>query len=128
MRKLAIVTTHPIQYNAPLFRYLQEGGQLQIKVFYTWSQSNGPIFDKGFGIVRNWDIPLLEGYDFQFVENIAEDPGTHHFKGIDNPTLIPELKKFQPNAIIVFGWKQLYRNSQKLLSETKIQSITFQHL
>jgi len=104
MRKLAIVTTHPIQYNAPLFRYLQEGGQLQIKVFYTWSQSNGPIFDKGFGIVRNWDIPLLEGYDFQFVENIAEDPGTHHFKGIDNPTLIPELKKFQPNAIIVFGW------------------------
>jgi glycosyltransferase involved in cell wall biosynthesis len=104
MKKLAIVTTHPIQYNAPLYRLLKEEGAFQVKVFYTWSQSEKPVFDEGFGIVRTWDIPLLEGYEFQFVENKSKDPGLHHYKGIDNPSLINELLAYNPNAILVYGW------------------------
>jgi glycosyltransferase involved in cell wall biosynthesis len=39
-----------------------------------------------------------------FVENIAHDPGSHHFSGINNPSLIPTIKAWQPDAILVFGW------------------------
>ena len=38
MKRLAIVTTHPIQYNAPLFAMLAERGKITIKVFYTWGE------------------------------------------------------------------------------------------
>ena len=105
MKKLAIITTHPIQYNAPLFRLLTERNEIDIKVFYTWSQSAaGKKFDPGFGQDIEWDIPLLEGYEYTFVNNISTAPGSHHYKGINNPTLIKEIKEWGANSLLVYGW------------------------
>jgi len=102
--KLAIVTSHPIQYNAPFFRKLAELTDLKLKVFYTWSQSEKAVHDPGFGQSRSWDIPLLEGYSYTFVYNKAKKPGSHHFWGIQNPSLNKEVEIFQPDAILVYGW------------------------
>ena len=102
---LAIISTHPIQYNAPLFRHLAASGDFRVKVFYTWSQAQGKVIDKDFGIEREWDIDLLSGYDHAFVQNTAAKPGSHHYKGIINPILIGEVKAFNPDKIIVYGWK-----------------------
>lgn len=105
MKKLAIITTHPIQYNAPLFRMLAERKNISLKVFYTWSQSaDGEKFDPGFGQNIKWDIPLLEGYDYRFIENISNSPGSHHYRGIYNPTLIKQIEEWGANAIMVYGW------------------------
>jgi len=105
MKKLAVVTTHPIQYNAPLFRLIAERKKIDLRVFYTWSQSEGnDIYDPGFGIQKKWDIPLTEGYSFRFSENISATPGSHHHAGIDNPTLTAELLEYRPDAILVYGW------------------------
>lgn len=82
-----------------------ERGIINIRVFYTWSQSvSGNITDDGFGITFSWDIPLLEGYDYVFVPNQATDPGIHHFTGIKNMTLISEIEDWKPDAILVYGW------------------------
>ena len=105
MKKLAIISTHPIQYNAPLFKLLNKRGHIVIKVFYTWSQSaSGTKFDPGFKRHVEWDIPLLDGYDHTFVNNIASSPGSHHYKGVNNPTLINEIKEWGANALLVYGW------------------------
>ena len=105
MKRLAIITSHPVQYNAPLFKLLAESKCVQLKVFYTWEQSRqNDKFDPGFGKRIQWDIPLLDGYDYEFVENIASDPGTHHYKGIDNPDLIKKITSWQPDTLLVFGW------------------------
>ena len=104
MIKLAIVTSHPIQYNAPLFRLLNDRRKINLKVFYTWSQSAGAKYDPGFGKNILWDIPLLGGYDFEFVKNVAINHGTHHFYGISNSTLITEIKDWHPDALLIFGW------------------------
>ena len=81
--KLAIVTTHPIQYNAPVFQRLSKRGNISIRVFYTWGeQVMKSKFDPGFGKIVSWDIPLLEGYGFEFVFNKAKHPGSNHFFGI----------------------------------------------
>jgi glycosyltransferase involved in cell wall biosynthesis len=105
MKKLAIITTHPIQYNAPWFKLLQEGGRVEPKVFYTWGQlETGEKYDPGFGKTVQWDIPLLEGYQYTFVNNIATYPGSHHRNGIINPTLNAAIEQWQPDAVLVFGW------------------------
>ncbi len=105
MLKLAIITTHPIQYNAPLFRMLCKRGVLVIKVFYTWSQSeNGLKFDPGFGENIKWDIPLLDGYDYHFSENVSKQPGSNHKKGIINPNINKELQTWGANALLIYGW------------------------
>ncbi len=103
--KLAIITTHPIQYNAPLFKLLADRGNIQVKVFYTWSQSAESVYDPDFGHTRSWDIPLLEGYEYEFIENISEAPGSDHFKGIINPTLNSKIEEWGADSILVFGWK-----------------------
>lgn len=102
--KLAIITTHPIQYYAPIFKLLHERQKIEIKVFYTWGKSaqnkHDPDFDKNIA----WDIPLLDAYPFEWVENKATNPGSHHFNGIITPQLINQIKNYNPNAMLVIGW------------------------
>lgn len=106
MKKLAIITTHPIQYHAPWFRLLHERRNIAMKVFYTWSQvETEEKFDPGFEKNIEWDIPLLEGYDYTFVKNISKSPGSKTYAGINNPSLIKVLHEWKPDAILVFGWK-----------------------
>ncbi|MBC6112150.1 glycosyltransferase family 4 protein [Pedobacter fastidiosus] len=102
MKRLAIITTHPIQYYAPAFRLLAKG--ITLRVFYTGGVQLINQFDKGFNKKIKWDIPLLEGYDYEFLENLAIDSGTHHFKGISNPMAIKSINNYRPDSILIFGW------------------------
>lgn len=117
MKKLIIITTHPIQYNAPLFKLLAERKNIGLKVLYTWGQANAAVFDPGFGKVRAWDIPLLEGYDYSFLENRSKDPGSHHFNGIDNPDIIKTIESYDPDSILVYGWS--FKSHLKVLRHFK---------
>ncbi len=84
---------------------LAQSKELQLKVFYTWQQlKEEEKYDHGFGKNIEWDIPLLEGYDYIFVKNTSGNPGTNHFRGIINPSLNDEIVAWQPNAILIFGW------------------------
>lgn len=61
-------------------------------------------YDPGFGKSIQWDIPLLEGYEYEWMENTASDPGSHHFKGIDNPGIIASIESWKADAVLVYGW------------------------
>ncbi len=106
--RLAVVSTHPIQYYSPIFRALAESAEIDLRVFYTWSQAatNG-IFDPGFGKQVDWDIPLLDGYAFQFVQNIASRPGLEHFRGLHTPSLAREIEAWGADALLVYTWNSL---------------------
>jgi glycosyltransferase involved in cell wall biosynthesis len=104
MKKLAIVVSHPIQYYVPIFQILTARKNIELKVFYTWSQAKEKVKDHTFGREIEWDIPLLESYSFHFSENISTSPGTHHREGIICPNLIAEIQTYSPDAILVFGW------------------------
>jgi glycosyltransferase involved in cell wall biosynthesis len=104
-RKLAIISTHPIQYYAPVFRALAGSTEIDLRVFYTWSQAaTDRVFDSGFGTEVKWDIPLLDGYAYQFVRNIANRPGLNHFGGLNTPTLVREIETWRPDAVLVYTW------------------------
>lgn len=103
MKKLAIVSTHAIQYNAPLFRRLAARPGIELKVFYTRSEHRRQVADREFGRTISWDIPLLEGYEYQWEENISRRQFGSFFSVI-NPDLIRDLEAFSPDAIWVFGW------------------------
>jgi glycosyltransferase involved in cell wall biosynthesis len=113
-KKVAIVTTHPIQYNAPFFKLLSQSETVWPKVFYTWGESVlQNKYDPDFQRPVDWDIPLLEGYEYEFPENTAKDKGSHHFNGIVNPKIIDRIKQWKPDAILVYGWK--FRSHLKVM-------------
>ncbi len=104
-KRLAIIHTHPVQYNVPWFIRLQE--KFDIKVFYTWRQTHKGYWDKKFGRFVKWDIPLTEGYEHEFVKNISPWPGPNTLWGTINPQLIHKIKAFRPDLLLVYGWKNL---------------------
>jgi glycosyltransferase involved in cell wall biosynthesis len=60
---------------------------------------------------------LLEGYSYEFVNNIAKDPGVHHFNGIINPDLNRIISSWNPSSILIFGWN--YRSHLSCLRHFK---------
>jgi len=102
--KLAIITTHPIQYNAPLFKVLSSRGRVAVKVFYTWGQSRDKVYDARFGIERNWDVPLLDGYDYEFINSTTKAPDSNRFFGIVNKGLYRRLLKEEYDAVLIYRW------------------------
>lgn len=121
--KLGIVTSHPIQYYAPWFRYLSIQCSFSVKVFYLWDFGIRSQPDPGFNQELKWDLPLTEGYDFSLVQNVASDPGTHHFSGLNNPTLQCELETFSPDAILLIGYN--YLSMFKLMISPRFRHIPF---
>ena len=104
MKKLAVITTHPIQYNSPFFKLLAGRGKVRLKVFYTWSQAIEGFEDPDFGTKVKWDIPLLDGYDWEAVDNISKNPSSKTWEGIHCPDLIDRVKAFVPDVVMVYGW------------------------
>ena len=104
MKKLAIITTHPIQYYAPVFKLLNQRGNINIKVFYTWGETALQNYDPGFNKEVSWDIPLLNGYVYEWVKNTSPQPGSDHYKGIINPGLSKQVLRWNPDAAFVIGW------------------------
>lgn len=109
--KLAIITSHPIQYYAPWFRFLAQRPGLELRVFYLWDFGVRQQRDQQFSQSIQWDIPLLEGYDFEWVDNISSRPGTSHFWGLQNPSLSAQVAAFGADAVLLmnYNYASLYR-------------------
>src|SRR5580698_5332804 len=102
--RLAIITTHPIQYYSPVFKLLHARNNINIKVFYTWGELSLKRYDPGFDKKIEWDTPLLDGYPYEWVKNDSKNAGTHHFNGIINPGLTSQVEAWKPDMVLVYGW------------------------
>lgn len=101
--RLAVVVSHPIQYFAPWYRAVAQLQALELKVFYCCDWGVKSYRDPGFGVDIKWDIPLLEGYDYEILP-IAKSPERMTFWNIDNPSVAEALRNFDPNVVLVHGY------------------------
>jgi len=67
--KLAVLTTHPVQYVAPVFRELTKFSDLEFKVFFGCDHGTQAQEDPNFGVVFKWDCDLVAGYDHEFLSS-----------------------------------------------------------
>ena len=104
LKRLAIVAGHPVQYISPWLNGLADKAGIELKVFYLWDLGVSSAKDPGFGMPLQWDIPLLEGYAYQFIPNRASKPGNSHFFGYFNPGLASNLAAWQPDAILLMNY------------------------
>jgi glycosyltransferase involved in cell wall biosynthesis len=104
MKRLAIISTHPIQYNAPLFREIALCKDFELLVFYTF-EFEDEYFDIEFGRTIKWDLPLLEGYNYNFISNGGNRK--RDFWNVNNKSIIKDVEEFKPDFILVYGWNYL---------------------
>lgn len=104
--RVALLATHPIQYQIPWFCRLALLPELDIKVFF------GTIPDAtqqgvGFDVRFQWDIPMLEGYAWATLENVSSRPSLSRFTGCNTPGIYDTLRGWRPNVVILTGWHSL---------------------
>jgi glycosyltransferase involved in cell wall biosynthesis len=68
--KVAYLVSHPIQYQAPLLRRIAQEPDIDLTVFFGSNFSVQEYVDKGFGVDVKWDVPLLDGYRYEFLPSI----------------------------------------------------------
>ena len=103
--RLAIFTSHPIQYQAPYFRALAASDRLTPTVFFGSRHGLDASLDTGFGTTFRWDVPLLEGYDHVFLENVAGRPDVSRFTGVRTAGMGRALASGRFDAVLVLGWQ-----------------------
>ena len=100
--RLGILTSHPIQYQAPLFRELAK--QVDLKVYFAHRQTAQGQGSAGFDVAFEWDVDLLGGYDHAFLSNRAKRPAVNTFFGCDTPEISAEIRNGGFDALFVTGW------------------------
>ena len=100
--RLGILASHPIQYQAPLFRAL--AARLDLEVFFAHRQTPEQQASAGFGTAFEWDVDLLDGYASRFLANRAARPGVDRFLGTDTPGIADIVRAGRFDGFLVTGW------------------------
>jgi glycosyltransferase involved in cell wall biosynthesis len=101
--RVGFLTSHPIQYQVPIFRHLAEKPDLDFTVFYC-QIPDAKVQGDGFGVSFNWDLPLLDGYRYEVLKNVSASPGVTQFAGCDTPEIATMIRTGGFDAFIVNGW------------------------
>lgn len=100
--KLGVLASHPVQYQAPIFREL--AAMTDLVVFHAHRQSAQGQAEAGYGVAFDWDVDILSGYRHIPLENVSRQPGTGHFSGCDTPGIGAALDAEAVDVLLVMGW------------------------
>jgi len=106
-KRLAIFTSHPIQYQAPVFRALAASPTLSPTVYFGSRHGADVALDAGFGTTFRWDIPLLDGYAHVFLPNVARSPDVTRFTGVQVSRAEEVLARGRHDVLLLLGWQTL---------------------
>jgi glycosyltransferase involved in cell wall biosynthesis len=99
---LGIVTSHPIQYQAPLFRAL--AACVDLTVYFAHQASGTDQAEAGFDVGFDWDTDLTHGFRHTFLKNISRRPSITRFAGCDTPSIGELLAADKVDVVAVYGW------------------------
>jgi glycosyltransferase involved in cell wall biosynthesis len=102
--RLAILTTHAIQYQSPWFRALAMQPEVDLEVWFCHDASPAEQARAGFGVEFDWDVSLLDGYQYRFLKNVSAKPTVANFRGLDTPEVAELIRRGKFDAVIINGW------------------------
>ena len=104
--KVALIATHPIQYQVPWFQALARRSGITLKVYYALLPDREQQ-GAGFNVPFAWDIPMLAGYEWEALPNTARRPGLKGFFASSTPSIRAVLAGNRPDVVILTGWNAL---------------------
>jgi glycosyltransferase involved in cell wall biosynthesis len=102
--RVAVVNSHPIQYFAPLYAYLNRDPALEVTALYCSDFSLRDGIDPGFKRSVTWDVDLLEGYPYLFVGRKGPRGVPRRFWSLICPRLWAEIRSGRYDAILLHGY------------------------
>jgi glycosyltransferase involved in cell wall biosynthesis len=115
--RLAILASHVVQYHAPLYREIAATGKVDLTVLYCARYGLEPVYDPTMDTKIEWDVPMLEGYRFEFMTNLSRST-YRPLLGRVNPGIIVRLFRDRYDVILIQDY--FYLTSWLALSTAKI--------
>ena len=106
MFRVAYVVTHPIQYQAPLLRYLAASKQIDVQVFYLSDFSLREHFEAAFDHRFRFDVALTEGYEWKVLPQLLSRSRRLR-PWLPVRALSASLRSAAFDAVWVHGWGHL---------------------
>jgi glycosyltransferase involved in cell wall biosynthesis len=78
--------------------------ELDLHVYYCHKATPREQAGAGFGVEFDWDVPLLEGYGYTFLKNVARSSGEGGFGRFDTPEIKRIVQRYEYDAVLVNGW------------------------
>jgi glycosyltransferase involved in cell wall biosynthesis len=107
---LVAISTHPIQYHAPVYRVLQQGFGIPVTVIYGSDFSVAGYRDPQFGVSFAWDTDLLSGYTSVFLSRVGEG-GASSTREVSARGLGRALRQSSYRAILLTGYCPRFHQS-----------------
>lgn len=102
---LAVLTTHPIQYQVPLWQALAKETTIPLEVWYLSCHGIQPSPDAEFKKSFAWDLNLLEGYPHEFLQT-NQNSKVHRFWGVRlQEDLRKRFRERGVEALWIQGWQ-----------------------
>src|ERR1700753_4363744 len=101
--RLLVLASHPIQYQAPLFRALAARPEIDLEVAFYSRSGLEKRLDPQFGVEVEWDIPLIDGYRHRFLRDIGLSKESSGF-WLMNPQVVTLCLSKAFDAIWIHGW------------------------
>jgi glycosyltransferase involved in cell wall biosynthesis len=102
---LAILATHPIQYQVPLWQALARDGRVPFEVWYLTNHGTRPSRDREFGQTFAWDIDTLSGYTHRFLDVDEHASPSSFWKCRLRERLRDRLNASYASALWIQGWQ-----------------------
>lgn len=103
--RFAAVLSHPTQHHSPVFRALARQPGIRVRAYYLCDHGIRESNDAGFGVRYTWDVPLLDGYEHEFLRP-GFSPHAFAFREIDSSLLNRRLDDYRPHAVWIHGYGQ----------------------
>lgn len=104
---LAILSTHPIQYQVPLWQALAKEGSVPFEVWYLSNHGVESSYDQQFGKSFAWDLDLLSGYPHRFLKVNSGSNVSSFRKLLLAERLGPLFREKEVSALWIQGWNVL---------------------
>jgi len=101
---LLVISTHPIQYQAPVYRALQQQFHIPTTVIYGSDFSIAGYRDREFDTKFSWDTDLLNGYTSFFLSR-TDQGGAQSYETVSTKGLTALLNKLDFKAALVLGYQ-----------------------
>ncbi len=102
---LAILTTHPIQYQVPLWQRLAADGRVPFEVWYLSEHATRLSRDIEFGKEFAWDIDMLKGYPYRTLKTPAGASPNTFWRSRITESLPNLFRKTNTQVLWVNGWQ-----------------------
>jgi hypothetical protein len=124
LARLAVLITHPVQYNKPVFEALHARADLELLVVFGCDHGLRASLDPDFGVPFAWDSAPAEGFPHRFASHAPLAALSSWSSALPIALqAVALIRAFRPDAVLVFAYSPAFISLATVLLRARGQRL-----